>query len=382
MLTALLSSVLIGQQVRPVSFELNNNRIYVRTEIAGKGTWSVLETGSSTSLLDYSFAREAGIKGSRVLDVVDFSGEPGQAMQLATREIKVRGTTLKALASMAVPLSPAAPLEGRSISGVLGHNFLSQHSVRIDYQRKTLRLLDLGTRQPASSITVPIEVESRAIYTFVRVKPRGGPPIAVRAMIDTGVPGLGVMRHHFAKREGLWDSVSAPVEFTGSLVGGASYGKAVRLESLQMGPIMLQEPVMVLASKDVGPLSRQERFEMLLGAEALKRYVVTIDYWNRRMYLEPTKEVGQPFIGHRSGIVLAKRAEGVMVHSVWQNSPGLEAGLQAGDKILAIGPWTDELPNLEMLRQFMSLQETAYEIKVSRGSEVFTAKLQPREIVL
>ena len=159
-------------------------------------------------------------------------------------------------------------------------------------------------------------------------------------------------------------------------------GKAIRLESLQMGPVTLQEPVMVLGARDVGPLARHERYELLIGAEALNRYIVTIDYWYGKMYLEPTKEVGKPFIGNRSGIVLAKEGSDVQVHSVWRDSPGREAGLKAGDKVLGIGPWTDELPELELIRQFMNLQESAYEMKIGRGAEVLTVSIQPREIVL
>jgi C-terminal processing protease CtpA/Prc len=74
-----------------------------------------------------------------------------------------------------------------------------------------------------------------------------------------------------------------------------------------------------------------------IGAAILKRYIVTLDYGHQTMYLKHvTAPVDDLDTFDRAGIWINKAADGLAVVDVTKNAPADQAGLKAGDVIVAV----------------------------------------------
>ncbi len=78
-------------------------------------------------------------------------------------------------------------------------------------------------------------------------------------------------------------------------------------------------------------------YEGNIGSGLLKRFVVTFDYAHQTMYLKPI--VPLPVDAgrfDRSGLWINAKADGYVVTDVAAGGPGAEAGVAAGDVIVAL----------------------------------------------
>ncbi len=111
-----------------------------------------------------------------------------------------------------------------------------------------------------------------------------------------------------------------------------------RVESLEIGPYSIALPVARFSAARGGSLARTD-FDALIGMEVLRRFRVIFDYPRSRMILEPNASLGEPCEGDMSGLLL--RASGpsmeeLVVARVVGDTPAAKAGLQQGDRILAV----------------------------------------------
>src|SRR5690606_36585416 len=49
------------EQRAPLIYEVSDNRIFFRANVAGEDVWAMLDTGASQTLIDIEFARAAGL---------------------------------------------------------------------------------------------------------------------------------------------------------------------------------------------------------------------------------------------------------------------------------------------------------------------------------
>jgi S1-C subfamily serine protease len=120
-----------------------------------------------------------------------------------------------------------------------------------------------------------------------------------------------------------------------------------------------------------------------IGAQILTRFRLFFDYGRRRIILEPSSKLAEPFDRGFSGLSL--RAHGAdyrtfRVHDVLEGSPAAEAGLAEGDVITAIGatPAAElTLPSIvEMFEKPIS-----YELTIQRRDTIIKVVLTPRTLI-
>jgi len=103
------------------------------------------------------------------------------------------------------------------------------------------------------------------------------------------------------------------------------------------------------------------------------------------MILEPNQHLHDPFEFDMSGawVVSDKpNSNGFRITSVMPSAPALEAGLRAGDVIVAV----DEQPAEELMVEQLTLEifrqeGQILELKVKRGNEILERRLKLRKLI-
>jgi membrane-associated protease RseP (regulator of RpoE activity) len=162
-------------------------------------------------------------------------------------------------------------------------------------------------------------------------------------MIDSGGPGMIVLAAPFVERHGL---IAAARELTPNLVehpgvgvGGTNRRLVGRLPFLEIGPYRLERPIAGFSQAASGAYARTD-IAGTIGGSTLKRFTVIYDYRRQRVILEPNGHYTDlPEQYDMSGLLLRARGKELrefFVYKVMANSPASEAGMEAGDVLVAI----------------------------------------------
>jgi C-terminal processing protease CtpA/Prc len=152
---------------------------------------------------------------------------------------------------------------------------------------------------------------------------------------------------------------------------------------LQIGPYRLARPTLAF-SEDYDPAHVAPGATGLVGIEVLRRFRVTYDYTNKRMYLEPNVRLEEPFIYDASGLSLRAAAPEFrrpIVSKVAENSAAAQSGIQAGDVLLEIDALSaDDLP-LDQVRALLRDPGKSHQLKFRRKDKTLDLTLHTRDLL-
>jgi membrane-associated protease RseP (regulator of RpoE activity) len=109
----------------------------------------------------------------------------------------------------------------------------------------------------------------------------------------------------------------------------------VRVPDVTIGSHVFNRVIMELSEAEEGYFANS-LYVGNLGGELWRRFTVTLDYTGRQMYLAPNDAFDQPFDGPKSGLAPPLVDGMVKIVDVVDGSPAAEAGMQAGEAILAV----------------------------------------------
>jgi hypothetical protein len=161
----------------------------------------------------------------------------------------------------------------------------------------------------------------------------------------------------------------------------ATFGRAKRV---QLGSFVITDPVVGLQREFTIP-GFPRTTKGIVGGGLLRRFSVIFDYERKRMILEPNQHLHDPFEFDMSGawIVSDKpHSNGFRIASVMPNAPALEAGLRAGDVIVAVDEQPAEELTVEQLTLEIFRQEgRILDLKVKRENEIVERRLKLRRLI-
>jgi hypothetical protein len=286
-------------------------------------------------------------------------------------DYNIHGEVLNGQTSAVITLDHVAFAEGRRFDGTLGHNFLERYVVEIDYPNETIRLYEPSTYEyTGTGRSIPFMFFGGLPVAQAIVTLPGQGPIMGNFVIDTGTRMPLLFNTPFTEMHNIKNSGMELLEGTvGVGVGGEVEGFVGRIESMQLGPFLVKEPVAVF-SQDQSGVVASNAFDGIIGGGLLSRSKVIFDYSRERMILEPQNTTPRPFEYDMSGLFLI--AMGADFHefrviSVMAGSPAAEAGMRTGDIITAIdGSPATEFTLEEIRRMFLEDGREA-ELDILRG---------------
>jgi hypothetical protein len=240
-------------------------------------------------------------------------------------------------------------VEGEPFDGLVGFELFQRLAVRIDYPAHKLVLSKRDDfTPPAGAIAVPFELRDRTPVVSGEID-----GLAARFTIDTGSRSSLSTTSPFTKANDLEKRYQPKFEtVTGWGVGGPVKSKPVRFKRVKIGDAIVEDIAGDLFTGTKGALSDADS-SANLGGGILKRFVVTFDYRDKKMYLEPGPPVRDIF--DRAGMFFLGADGGLHVVAVAAGGPAERAGIAPDDRIVAVDGEPVTARRLPAWREVLSL---------------------------
>ena len=372
------ASIAGGAASVTVPFRLLNNHVYVQATVNGKGPYTfIVDTGGHT-LLSPELVKDVGLKAvgqavtSGAGDGHDTSGF------VHFDEIAIGAVRLKDQMGFATRIYEPA-IEGIPVHGMVGFELIRRMVTTLDYGNHTITFTDPARFRPSPALGVAVPFVFYDHLPNVLGSAMGYP---ARFDIDTGSRGEVDFTSPFVNAHNLRARFAKGASaVTGWGVGGPARDYMVRLSSLMLGPVKVDDIAAGLSEAKGGSIS-DPNYEGNVGSALLKRFVVTFDYAHQVMYLKritPTP----PDVGtfDRSGLWINAKDGGFAVTDVAKGSAGAEAGVAVGDVITAMDGKPALAEQLADARRLLREKPpgTRVALSVRRGAETRQVELVLRD---
>lgn len=358
------------------------NLVFIPVELQSKTQYLIMDTGAGFSVIDDAMAEQFGfeVKNKQVYDAPGGKVNVGQIDSLS---FKIDNF------SVLLPQTAAANLReggfndyiGRECLGILGHDFISQYTIKIDYQNQLLEIYDTATfvydgkgqELKTTIISAGSPIVEGNLFS-------GNKSIQGKWLMDTGSTMSIGLRKGFVTENNIQNDVEI-LESIAVGFGGSSEGKVLGIKGFEMAGIKMNELVSGYSEDEE---ANNFDDDGVIGGQILKNFTFIIDYKNNRFILEqPKKKVK---ISHdRSGLMLAARGEtfdNFEVLHVFKNSPAQKAGIQKGDFIVKINSKSSADYSLGNLwKQLQHSKNKTFQFEIERGGSTIYKQLRLKDYV-
>jgi len=350
-----------------VPFEVHNGHLFVTVMLNGKGPFRMLFDSGGVNVLLPRAVAALGLKPEGALPGTG-TGEAQQDVGLTTVDrLELGGIVLEKQVFATIDLAAFMQrVEGLDdVAGLVGYELFKRFPVRLDYTRsqavfydpKTFRYQGNGTRLPFRFKGHVPEVDGSV------------DGIAGSFDIDTGSRGSLTLATPFVERNGLVARYGATQQFiSGAGIGGHVRSWLARAGELRLGDIVVTKPVTALSTQTKGALADPD-LAGNVGYGILRQFDITFDYASEVLYFERNAQFGQPDVHDRSGMWIERAANGFTIVDVVAGGPAAQAGLKAGDVIVAVNRKRyTALPLAQVRTALKGAAGTRIALKLARGA--------------
>lgn len=250
---------------------------------------------------------------------------------------------------------------GSDVHGILGYELFSRFVIKIDYVAKILTLMTPQNFKPRKKYTqLPITVEDTKPYYVADLKINDTTSISAKLMVDTGAShGLFLDRESNPK-------ITLPEKYiqctVGRGLGGPIEGKVARIKSLHMGKYEITNMIASFPDpesygRDTLRNSNRVYRNGSIGGEVLSRFQLVFDFPREKIYLKPNASFKKKIYNNMSGLIVkadGPRLRNYEIIEVREKSAAFNAGILAGDRILAINNDQAEDMDLSQLNNYFN----------------------------
>lgn len=311
-------------------FEIHSGHVYIDAMINDQGPFHLLFDTGAVNVLTPGAAQRLGLA---VNDNVSAQGTGGvQAGGSAkVKAVRIAGLSLTDQTFYVLDL-PAGASDDGAVDGLIGWEWLNRFPTRIDYAAQTLTFFPDG-KPVVNSAAAPVRI------TFAGKRPLAPGKIdgmEGRFTLDTGSPGSVTLATPFVASHDLVAKYHPKTRLVSAVgVGGPVYAWITRAQTLELGGAAISQPVTFLSQQTSGTSAAKD-VAGNVGFGVLHRFTLTFDYPHAQIYFEPNRFAAEPDLADRSGLRILRSGRGFKVQYIADGSPAAQAGLKAGDVILAV----------------------------------------------
>ena len=336
--------------------------------------WCELDSGGGGPLVFLSAAKAAAI-GVRP---ISYGRSAGPVEGALATDFRARGTL--AFPGLTLPdleiVIKAGALPGDKDASI-GMLVLSKFVVELDHQGPAVRLhAPEAFRYQGPGTAFPFTMEDNNPFTTATLTLRGGEQVEARMVIDTGaVDSIAYFSHSFATRHRLAGRALASVP--------DSVGRtACRIERFALGPLGVQRPVVHHFSG--AGFGGQAEPDGMITADFFRRFRVFLDYFRKRMILEPYKGYADSPAFDASGLRVHRIpgvTDALRLYEVLPGTPAADVGIQASDLLVAL----DDIPvgrlSPGLVQEALTRDGRDSVLLLQRGTDVLAVRLKLRRLL-
>jgi hypothetical protein len=321
------------------------NRVLIDlSPTAGRRFEMMIDTGAADSVVTPLFARELGVSIRRN------KSTPYRKSTVLGRDIQFWVDT---------QASDTGSKTGWEF-GVVGGEFLDDYVVEIDFPGGKVRFLDPKKYAVPEAVdapdeaVIPVKIVGNRIHLPVELDGK-----RVELLLDTGAPDTMVLSGAAASALGI-DVAGLPPFGTGGTVLGPMEQRFHEAREFRIGGFASGPFPVIVAPKGWYNLAGSN--DSVIGVDAVRPFVVRIDYARKRLWLKRTGDPAVTFFGadyaaaKKIGALLTPFRNALWVHLLAPDGPAASYGLRSGDAIVPIAG--EKLPILEeVVAKIISRQE-------------------------
>jgi hypothetical protein len=250
--------------------------LYLPVLINDKGPfWFSVDSGAHHGIIDPFVVQRAGLKiiGQGVVHGTGSGDVPAQHVAPITMKI----------GSIVVPIPEAQVVDlsrvpiPKWVHGLVGAEFFEKYVVEMDFERSQFRVFDPGDfSPPAGAASIPLIVENHRLYINAKIDVSADETVTHRLRVDTG--SEDAVNDEIVKRGSNVRETKLGNGLGADFIGYSGMYKTVRL-----GPFTFEN---VFGPGAPGPA---------IGMEMFRRFTVTFDCPDGKLYLLPNGHVNDPF---------------------------------------------------------------------------------------
>ncbi|HUQ33286.1 MAG TPA: aspartyl protease family protein [Pyrinomonadaceae bacterium] len=337
-----------GKTSTTLPFDLIDNRIVINVRLNGQGPFRLIFDSGAGAVISPEVARSLGLKIENLQTGAGGVGEGRvERGETTVSRIEVGDIRFPAEDFSVISFSDTKYVFGANrIDGIIGYSIFRHLVVSIDYERKQLTFTEpSGFVYKGNGAIVPIDFDYH--LPLIKGELDGVPGIFV---IDTGARSSLILYGPFVEQNNLREKYKASFEgVTGWGIGGPVRSHIVRVKTLRLGSVEVQNLIARLSLQKSGALTSANR-AALVGPDVLKQFTTIFDYSRRRIIFEKNNQYGKPDSYDRAGMWFGQEGDRFSVIDVIAGGPAAEAGIRVGDEILAIDGQSVERLDLPTVR--------------------------------
>jgi predicted aspartyl protease len=365
-----------GQRSIRVPIELANDLIVLKVRVnRSRPLHFIFDTGASISVIDPQTAKALGLRAKGKLKL-DATGGSVQSGLIGPVSLSLAGVTVFKQPLATIDLDAFAPLFGYKIDGIIGYDFINNFVVEIDFAAGLMSLYETGSYKYAGAgESIPIELVKKTPFVHVRIGLNQREPIVGKFEVDSGATGVLSLNTPFVNKHKMLGTLTTHAQSKLSGAGGSAEAVKAHVSTVELGSLVVKNPLVVFAQGTEGSESSAE-YDGELGAGFLSQFKTILDYSRSQMILERSQIVSTT--RDLSGLdIVAEppRFRTYVVNSVAADSPAAVVGVQEEDTIVAVdGQPTARLTLKELRRLFTQAGERA--LIVRRGSKTIRLRMR------
>jgi hypothetical protein len=359
-------------------FRLVNNHIYLQVRLNGRPYELLFDTGGM-NVITPTVARELGLTSEGKLQARGVGEKSVEASLTTINRMDIGGAFLDHQRFVVLPLESFSDVEGVAITGIVGYEIFKRFVVVTDYENSRVTLIEPeGFAYSGSGTRVEMKLNDRIPEVAGTIDGVPG-----QFTLDTGARNTLTLSTPFVEKNNLVARYRPQVAaVTGWGVGGPSRGWLVRGRTFAMGAAAVDAPVVELSTQK-GGAHADTYVAGNVGAGILKKFNIVWDYSRHQLFFEKNKNYGERDVHDRAGFWANADRDAFLVIDVTKGGPADQAGLKAGDRILAVNGkraiTERSLPDLRLLKK--APPGTNMILEVVRGAERLTINILLKDLV-
>ena len=362
-----------GQTALGIPFELSGDLIVLQVRVnRSRPLHFIFDTGAGISVIDPQSARALRLRAKGKLKL-DATGGSVQSRLIEAVSLSVPGVEVFNQSLATIDLDGVAPLFGFKIDGIIGHDFINNFVVEIDYASGLMNLYDpQHYKYTGAGESIPLEIKEKTPYVRARIVLNGREPIEGKFEIDTGGTGILNLNTPFVKKHKMLETLSKHTQSKLGGAGGSAAAVKAHVPAIELGSFAIKNPLVVFAQGTEGSEGSTE-YDGSLDNGLFSQFKMILDYSRSQVILERNT-----FSRDLSGLEIfaePPRFRTFVVNAVEENSPAALAGVQEEDTILAVDGQPTARLTLRELRHLFT-QPGEHMLKIKRGSKTIQLQLR------